>query len=440
MTAFLILGALAIATAGSLFFSGLTYSLRDFARPRLQEEMEKRGHAKLYDIISDHAGDLVFLTAVLRMIFNVLVVVCVLALTERSGYSRTTQYLWTVLLGAIVSLFASIALPSAIANYAGEPMIAALAPALNAMRVALSPLTKLMHSIDNMAKRAARTGDETDTEIIEQEIEQEIMSVVEEGEKEGVVDETEREMIHSVIEFRDTTAGQIMTSRPEIVALENSAKLSEVKDLLEETGHSRLPVYEGTLDKIVGILYARDLLKYLGLPPGAFDIRTAVRPAFYVPDTKPLKDLLRDFRLQKVHIAIVLDEYGGTAGLVTIEDILEELVGEIADEHETVEPAMLQQISENVWEADARVYVDELNRVVGLNLPEDAGYDTLAGFVTTTLGRIPATGATFDQPSKDDKPPGAKFTILDAEPQKVNRVRIELTQAPVAEEPKSELG
>src|SRR5207245_2820538 len=114
----------------------------------------------------------------------------------------------------------------------------------------------------------------------------------------------------------------------------------------EESGHSRLPVYEGDLDHIQGMLYARDLLHHLGLPPEKFNIRSAMRPAFYVPEIKPLRDLLRDFRQQKIHIAIVLDEYGGTAGLVTIEDVLEELVGEMRDEHEPVEPALLKRMDE----------------------------------------------------------------------------------------------
>ena len=152
-----------------------------------------------------------------------------------------------------------------------------------------------------------------------------------------------------------------------------------------------------------------------------------MRPPLFVPETKPLRDLLRDFRLQKVHIAIVLDEYGGTAGLVTIEDILEELVGDISDEHEPVEPAMFKRIDEQTAEADARIYIDELNRLTGLNLPEDAGYDTLGGFVSTTLGRIPEAGTVFEHN-------GAKFTVLDAEPQKVNRVKIEQTLQPVSAE------
>jgi magnesium and cobalt transporter len=156
-----------------------------------------------------------------------------------------------------------------------------------------------------------------------------------------------------------------------------------------------------------------------------------MRPALFVPETKPLRDLLNDFRLQKVHLAIVLDEYGGTAGLVTIEDLLEEIVGDISDEHEPAEPAMVRKIDEQTWEVDARVYVDELNRALGLNLPEDAGYDTLGGFVSTTLGRIPADGTVFERD-------GVRYTILDAEPQKVNRVKIELLQSPVPEEAEEE--
>jgi len=169
----------------------------------------------------------------------------------------------------------------------------------------------------------------------------------------------------------------------------------------------------------VGILYARDLLKFVGTPPEQFDLRSALRPAFYVPESKPVRDLLKDFRLRRVQMAIVLDEYGGTAGLVTVEDILEELVGDITDEHEPTEPGMLKKIADRTWEADARIGIEDLNRAVGLTLPEDAGFQTLGGFISNTAGTIPAAGASFEH--------GAiKYTILDAEPQKVNRVRIDL--------------
>jgi magnesium and cobalt transporter len=167
------------------------------------------------------------------------------------------------------------------------------------------------------------------------------------------------------------------------------------------------------------------LLKHLGAPPDQFNMRAAMRPPLYVPVTKPLRDLLSDFRLQKIHIAIVTDEYGGTAGLVTIEDVLEELVGEIADEHEPGEPAMLKRISDTVAEADARIRLEELNRIMGLNLPEDAGFDTLGGYLSTTLGKIPPTGCVATLA-------GAKFTVLDAEPQRINRVKVEFIPQPAA--------
>jgi len=213
--------------------------------------------------------------------------------------------------------------------------------------------------------------------------------------------------------------GQIMTARPEIVALEVKASMDEVKKTLEESGHSRLPVYEGTLDHIVGVLYARDLLQHLGQPSEVFSVRAAMRPVVFVPEIKPLRDLLKDFRVQKVHIAIVADEYGGTAGLVTIEDILEELVGEISDEHEPAGPSSIKRIDERTAEVDARMYLGDFNRHMGLHLPDDAGYETLGGFVSVTLGRIPSVGTTFEQD-------GVKYTIVAAEPQRVDRVKVEM--------------
>jgi putative hemolysin len=230
-------------------------------------------------------------------------------------------------------------------------------------------------------------------------------------------------MIESVIEFRDAKAGQVMTTRPEMVGIELGATLDEVKHAIEQSGHSRLPVYDGTLDHIVGILYARDLLKHLGLPPEQFDMRSAMRPAIFVPETKPLRDLLREFRVQKVHIAVVLDEYGGTAGLVTIADILQELVGEISDEHPPHGNPMIKKVGENSFEVDAKIDLDQINRTVALNIPNDDGYETLGGFVSVMLGRIPQKGTTFEHN-------GVRYTVLDAEPQRVKRLRIELLKQP----------
>jgi putative hemolysin len=414
ITVYLTAAGVLVAALATLFFSTLSYALRDFSRIRLANALQKMHRADRLDKATDYARDLIFVTAVARLFSNIMVLILTVALFRESSIGIFMQYVLSVVVAGIVTLLSSVAIPLAAARYAGEFWIALFIDPLQLMRIVMSPVTKISHAIDAVFRSASGKEDSES-----QQLEDEILSAVEEGEKEGIVDEQEREMIESVIDFRDTTAGQIMTARPEMVAIELPATLDTIRRTIEATGHSRIPVFERTLDHIVGILYARDLLKYIGEPPEKFDVRAAVRPALYVPETKPLRDLLQDFRLQKVHIAIVLDEYGGTTGLVTIEDIIEELVGDISDEHERSEPALLKRLNDQSWDADGRVYIDELNRTLGLGLSEDDGFDTLGGFVTTTLGRIPTTGTTFEHA-------GVKYTVLHAEPQKVNRVRIDI--------------
>lgn len=412
-----------LASVLSLLFSTLTYCLRDFSRAKLAEELQRRKASMQLDHIVDRASDFIVVTAFCRLIANIVVLVCILHLAHLVGLSEGWQYLIAIVLTGVVTLVVSVAIPHALANHAAEKTVASSLPLLEVLRIALLPVTQLMRGIDRTVARAVGAEQQPPQEAMEQQIEQEILSVVEEGAKEGVVDQEERRMIESVIAFRDTTVGQAMTARPDIIALPIGGSLDQIKSVVEESGHSRIPVFDGTLDKIVGVLYARDLLRHVGEPAGKFDIRSVMRPAFVVPTTKSLSDLLTDFRAQKVHIAMVLDEYGSTSGLITIEDVLEELVGEISDEHEPTEPTLLRRTGDATAEADARIYLDQLNRVLGLELPEDAGYDTLGGFVSNTLGRIPQAGAVFDHRN-------ARFTILEAEPQKVKRVKIELLPEP----------
>jgi CBS domain containing-hemolysin-like protein len=423
MTIWLTIGVIVVAALVSLMVSTLTYALRDFSRPRLEEYLKSAGRTPWYDKTVTLSQDLIVVTATVRLVANMLVFIGVFHLLTWWDMPLWVRYLLAVGFSGVIMLFCSVAVPHALSLHAGEKLIGSHVALLHGLRVALLPVTRLTHWIDRVVQRTVGVSQETSATAAGHELQQEILSVVEEGTKEGVVDEQEREMIQSVIQFRDTHVGQVMTARPDIIGLPMESSLAEVKRVLEESGHSRIPVYNSTLDQIVGILYARDLLKHLGQPPDQFDIRSAIRPAFYVPETKPLRDLLQDFRLQKVHMAIVLDEYGGTSGLVSIEDVLEELVGDISDEHEPAEPAMIKRVDETTFEADARVRLDELNRNLHLNLPEDAGYETLGGFVSNTLGRIPQHGTKFEHP-------GARFTIVEAEPQRVNRVKIELIPLP----------
>jgi len=427
MTVSLLIASILIAVLGSLLFSTLTYSLRDFSRARLTDILTKRGKLEYAGPTLEHTSDLIFVTAVFRLFSNILVLIGVLRLfQERAYYSVGWQYLLAVVVTGIITLFSSVAIPHALSRHAAEQIIAIFVGLLHGLRALLIPVTKLMHLTDALVERAAARGGTDQPLKLEQEIEQEIIAAVEEGTKEGVVDEVERQMIESVITFHNTLVGQIMTARPEIFAVDINATLDGVKAKIAESGHSRIPVYDGSLDHIVGVLYARDLLRHLGEPANTFTVRAMMRPPVYVPETKPLVDLLKDFRRQKVHIAIVADEYGGTAGLITIEDIFEELVGDISDEHEPVEPEMFVRHDDHTAEADARIYIDELNSQLNLSLPTDDGYDTLGGFVSNTLGRIPEAGTTFEHEN-------VRFTILDAEPQKVNRVKLEMAMPAMSE-------
>lgn len=407
----------------SLFLSGLfatlTYSLRDFSRPKLSDLLERRGKSNMLSPTVNYAGELAFITASIRLLFNAIVLLGALHAVRDRGWAQWVEYLVGASFALITTIVASVTVPHALAQHLAEPIIALFVGPLHVMRVICRPLTKLLLVVEGVVERASARPEDTHAKANE-DLQSEILAVVEEGEKEGVVDETEREMIESVITFRATAVVQVMTARPDMLSLPVEAGLERFRGLMEESGHSRIPLYEGTLDHVVGILYARDLLKFIGEPVDSFNVREVMRTPFFVPETKLLRDLLQDFRLQKVHIAIVLDEYGGTAGLVTIEDLLEELVGEISDEHEPIEEATFKRIDDNTAEVDARIHVDELNRLLGTHIPEDAGFDTVGGFISTHLGRIPEAGTQFEHD-------GARFEVLNAEPQRIGRVRVTLT-------------
>jgi CBS domain containing-hemolysin-like protein len=224
--------------------------------------------------------------------------------------------------------------------------------------------------------------------------EEELKLLVNVGEEEGLIEKEEREMIEGILIFGDTLAREVMVPRIHIAALESDATVAVALELALSAGHSRIPVYQDTIDNIAGILYVRDLLPLLRDGQLARGIVDLVRPAYYVPDTMKVDYLLRNLKARKVHIAIVVDEYGGTAGLVTIEDLLEEIVGEIQDEYDTEEPAV-RQIDDHTWIVEARVSVDDLNTETGLQLLTEE-VDSLGGLVYERLGSIPQVGDSVD--------------------------------------------
>lgn len=429
MTGLLVFAILLCAGLSALT-GALAYALRDFSRPKLEQVLEKMKRSERYGPLVEHAGDFTLLAASMRILTILLLLGCLLQLANRIRIPESLRQISGLVLAALLAMVFSVGLASSLARYFGEHLIARLDPMLHALRAMLWPVLWVMHRIDTAVFHISPAARQDATEQAEKNVEEEILAVVEEGEKEGVVDETDREMIESVIEFRDTTAMQIMTARPSIVALPLTATLAEIVTQIEQAGHSRLPVYERDLDHLIGVLYARDLITILGDQNlrANFDLKKCIRPVLYIPETKPLKDLLREFKLKKVHLAIVLDEFGGTAGLITIEDVLEELVGEISDEHEPSTPAAMKKLDDTNWEIDASTYIDEVNTVVGLTLPEDEGFDTLGGYLSSKLGRIPEAGDEFDIRLGGGQV--GKWKVLDAEPTRVNRVRLSLSVLP----------
>lgn len=217
---------------------------------------------------------------------------------------------------------------------------------------------------------------------------EEIKTMVDAGSEEGVLDDDEKEMIYSIIRFGETLAREVMVPRIDIIALEDNASLQEALDVIIKGGHSRIPVYHETLDNIVGVLYAKDLLKVWQSGTTPDSLLPLLRKANFVPETKPASDLLVELQERKTHLVFVNDEYGGTAGMLTIEDLLEEIVGEIQDEYDTNEEAVYEQINQDEYIFSARVDLDDLNHLLDASIPTDES-DTLGGYIFTTLGRVP---------------------------------------------------
>lgn len=396
------------------FFSLSGVALRSFRRAALEEVFRGPAGRRRLEAFGRNLKALGLTTALCRALANFVLIAAVLFLFD----SQMT--FWRVLgavaiAGAIIAVV-GVAIPHAWGAHAPEKILSVAFPVLMFFRYALYPVTAVMGAFDLPIRRLSGVRDEESENG--DSAKQEILQAASEGQAEGTVDPEEVQMIESVIEFGQTQASEIMTPRTDIVALPADTPWTDAIERIIEAGHTRVPAYEGDLDHIVGILYAKDMLR----PPQAeapADVRSVLRKCYFVPETKPLDDLLKEFKSRKVHLAVVLDEYGGTAGLVTIEDAIEEIVGEISDEYDPTAHAPMERIDERTTEMHGRFRIDELNDALELNLPEDEDYDTAAGFVFSELGYIPTVGETLEAH-------GARFTVLAADERKITRLRVEL--------------
>ncbi|MBN8596842.1 MAG: HlyC/CorC family transporter [Planctomycetes bacterium] len=427
-----------IATA---VFGAIFHSLRDLSRSALEEILKHRVDHKrasrVRQIIDDPDGHAAAV-ALARVVFSIIsatgFLMWIVNQTAAPNTTVTALWVWTIA-GIGVTCFviwlAGTVVPQSIAKHLSEPTIYGFASLVRALHVVTSPLRMVVSAVDGTVRMLAGKEEVGDVEAIQAEL----LDVVAEAKEEGQLDEIEQQMIRAVVRFRDTTVRAIMTPRTEMEVLELTNDLGRITSMIREGGHSRIPVFEDSIDRIIGVFYIKDLLRWLAGGGGAggsrggkmFDLRSQLRPAIFVPESKTIRDLLDEMLKQRVHIAVVLDEYGGTAGVVTLEDIVEEFFGDVQDEYERPEDAPGAKTDEirKFAELDARAYISDANVALsrlGLTIPESEDYSTVGGYITGTAGRIPETGERLEVPAGGVP---MLVSVLESEPTRLVRVRLE---------------
>jgi CBS domain containing-hemolysin-like protein len=302
-------------------------------------------------------------------------------------------------------------LPSLIVRRNPERVLATLLPSFRVIaRVMLpisGPLVRLLTS--GKAERATAAQEPPDTEAGEV-----AHAYLDAGEEQGLIEGDEKRLLQSIVDFGDTLAREVMTPRPDIVAIQAEASVADLRALFREQEYSRFPVYKENLDNIVGVIRVKDLLQIDDPVLDKHPITALVRPATFVPETKRVPELLKEFQRKQVQMSIVVDEYGGTAGLVTLEDLIEEIVGEIRDEDD-VESEPIVDEGNGSYVFSAKVSFDDLRERLGIEI-EAEGFETVGGYILARLGRVPAVGETFDLD-------GVGVEVLEAERRRIHKVR-----------------
>ncbi|HEY4234846.1 MAG TPA: hemolysin family protein [Lacipirellulaceae bacterium] len=417
--------ALLFLAVGSCIASSLAAiaarALREFSRHDLQEICEQRQKLDRFgEVVRDH--DEVALGLEIFVVFAT-----ALSVAGGSGWAWSEiapgNSLWWTLLEivavatAILSL-TNVALPWSLARIGIESFLYFTWPIWRALSALMAPPAWIARAIDALLHRAVGRKQE---EPGEEAFEDEIRTIVTEGHREGLLEEEAREMIESVIDLGDVVVSHIMTPRTDMQMVQLLQPWEEIIDYVIKIGHTRIPVYDKSRDEIVGILYSKDLLPELA--KDAAESRTPLsnllRKPLFVPESKAVNDVLALFQQSRTHIAIVLDEYGGVSGLVTIEDVLEEIVGEIEDEFDPEVEDEIRKIDDDTCEAVGRAHLEEINAQMGFELPEDKDFDTIGGFVFAEFGHVPKAGETL---TWND---AVRVKVLDAARRRVNRVRLE---------------
>lgn len=409
-----VLGVLLLLSA---FFSGSETALFAANRLKLRHLREEghRGARVAVDLLEQPARLLSTILIGNNIVNTAAAVVATATLVRWLGPDQGPVYAFAAVT-LLLLLFGEIT-PKTFAAHHAERIAMLAARPIRWIGVALSPVNRLLSLATNIFARPLGGRVRSDAPLVTEE---EIQLLVRMGEEQGVLEQDEREMIRSIFEFGDTVVREVMVPRVDVVAVEADEPIEAVLEIVRAHGHSRIPVYDDTVDQIVGLIHVKDLLAGFKEARLSGTVRDFARPAYFVPETKRLDELFREMRRKKVHMAVAVDEYGGTAGLVTIEDLLEEIVGPIQDEYDVEEPP-IQVLSERVALVDGAVHLEDVNAALGMELPAGE-VDTVGGFVTSLLGHVPAQGeqVTYD---------GVEFAVERVDGHRIMQVRVTRAEA-----------
>lgn len=331
-----------------------------------------------------------------------------------SYWQGSLNLFWTILcLGITIVLFSEI-IPKTIASKYPEKLSTLFVRLFCGPLLVLYPIVIIFQVITNVTEKAFGL-----TRPLKEDngvIEEEIINLVAAGQEDGVIHQEEKTMIHGVFDFTDTVVKDVMVPRPDIVAVEKNITFSELLKLIKEEQFSRIPVYDGSIDNILGVVHIKDILIIANLEQESFDLERSIRQTLFVPETKKVNELLKNMKKEKIHMAIVLDEYGSTAGLVTMEDLIEEIMGDIQDEHDTEEPEILR-IGSDTLIINASLRIDEFNEIIHADLEcEEA--ETVGGLIFAVLDRVPRKGDQIVINSW-------KLTVLQMDGHRIEKVRLQ---------------
>ena len=319
----------------------------------------------------------------------------------------------TVAALSLIAVLFGIFVPRALGARYAQSMLLVLVWPIQLVTWLTRPLVAMLFFLTRAITRPLGANPEAGTLVSEEEIK----ALVETGEEQGVLEETERDMIRSIFDLGDKRVHEVMVPRTDIIGLDGDTPPGELLERVVAAGHSRIPVYEGSADQIIGVLYVKDVFRRIARGEQPAALREHLRPALFVPETKKVDELLREMQTEKTHMAIVVDEYGGTAGLVTIEDLVEEIVGEIRDEYD-VEQELMLPISEREALVDGRAPFEDIRETFALDeLEPSVDYDTVGGFIVHELGRFPKTGDVVARG-------GVSFVVETIEGRRIRRVRV----------------